>query len=279
MSRCSWLVVGALVTNAFNASCGGPPAPIAASLPPETRTQSFGAFSLAAGAAAQRALLGQEVPAHFLCGGSDLSATSAADRTKFRELGPTPSVVMAGFRVSLSSKARASGVPAEEPRDVPGASPLVFVHGRTFTGPDEKTSWVELAGYLATMEGPHENRRAVSALAPPIAAGLDAVLVALGQPACEVPVLSGATLDALPYAVSADEKQTILSEMATVTRGLPRVCRAVQFSASSWEAHFHHADLVFRGNGRLARVRARASIVQDRLCLGPAEIMKIAASE
>lgn len=234
---------------------------------------------MSAGGAVQRALLGQPVPAHFLCGGNDLGTTSEADRTKFRELGPMPSVVMAGFRVSLSSKARASGVPADEPRDVPGPAPLAFVHGRTFTGPDEKTTWVELSGYLATMEGPHQNRRPVADFAAPIRMGLDTALGALAQPACSVPVLSSATLDALPYPVSADERQTILSEMATVTRGLPRVCRAVQFSAGNWEAHFHHADLVFRGNGRLARVRTRASIVQDRLCLGPAEIMKIAASE
>lgn len=273
--RISGLAVVALAP-VVGIACGDPPPPKSAPLPPAEAQADFGTYSRSLARTLNDALAGRPVPPHALCPGDgkdDVRATAAADRQKFAALGPQPALVMVSVKASLSADGRA-GLAAEEFNDVQTQTPHAFVHARSLSNPSGPTSWAEVGGYVAGMEAPQENRAKLDALAGPLKGELVTLLEGL-RGGCTAKLLDGEQLDALPYAMGKDERETILSEMKTVARGLPRACKAARATDGPWEVHFHHVEGIFRGAGSLAKVRARLRVYGEAPCVGPVEVTRV----
>ncbi len=256
-------------------ACGGPPPAAHAPPVPDEAKAGFGPYTVSAGRAVAAALMGSAVPAHFTCGGAaDLRATAAEEKAKLAPLGAMVDIVTVGFKVSLSARGR-EGLAPEEAQDVATGKLTAFVHARSLVGPNGKLTWVDANGYLAGMEVPAENRAEIARLVRPVATGLEETLGGLASEACVLHLMTAEDLDALPYPLQKDERDVLLSQMKTMARQLPRACRAARSGRPPWEVHFHHLDVVLRGNGMLARARARARIEGDGICLSPAEVLQV----
>jgi len=276
MKRTILALVAAALAPVVCVACGDPPPPKSAPLPPAEAQADFGTYSRSLARTLQDALAGRPAPAHVLCPGDgkdDVRATPAADRQKFAALGPEPALVMVSVKASLSADGRA-GLAAEDFNDVPTQTPHAFVHVRSLSSPNGQTSWAEVGGYVAGMETPQENRVKLDALAGPLKGELGALLEGL-RGGCSAKLLDGEQLDALPYAMGKDERETILAEMKTVARGLPRACKAARAAGGPWEVHFHHVEAIFRGAGSLAKVRARLRVHGEAPCVGPVEVTRV----
>lgn len=246
---------------AVAAACGPPSVP-AATPPPPAAVASMGKYSVALARSVQEILAGAAPPPWLTCADAraDIRATLPSEREKFAILGPAPQLVMSGLKVSLSAGGK----------DSAGA----FVDGRTLTGPNEKVRWVELTGQTGSMRMPFDNRLKVSDLAAPLGPDLQAFVSSLAS-SCQAPLLEEADLDALPYEVSKDERDAIMVGMRRVKDNLRGSCAAAAAGQGPWEVHFHHADLVYRGAGHMARVRTRLHIEGTSVCAGPIEIEQI----
>jgi hypothetical protein len=223
----------------------------------------MGAYSVEAGRAMLRVIAGMEPPQFVLCADAhaDIRATKAYEKGKLLSLGASPELVMVGLKVTLSSIT--DGAPS-------------FIDARSLTGPNGQLAWIELSGQQKVVRAPLENRVGLDKLAAPLGADLSAFVAGLGGP-CNARLLSESDLDALPYEVGKDERDTIMIGMRRVKEAMPNACRAAADPSSGWEVHFHHADAVFRGNGQLARVRARMHIEGNAPCLGPIEVEQVTA--
>ncbi|MBL8610732.1 MAG: hypothetical protein JNL38_25555 [Myxococcales bacterium] len=271
------VALGALAAVGALAACGDPPPPKTAPLPTEEARADYGAYSHSLARVIEGALAGKAPPPHALCPGDgkdDVRATAASERQKFAALGPQPALVMVSVKVSLSAHGRA-GLAPEDFNDVATATPHAFVHARSLVGPNGHTSWAEVTGYVAGMEAPQENRAKLTDLAAPLQSELSALTTGLRADGCTAKLLTGEELDALPYAMGKDERETILTEMKTVARGLPRACKAARSAEPPWEVHFHHVEAIFRGAGSLAKVRARLRVFGESPCLGPIDVTKV----
>jgi hypothetical protein len=172
---------------------------------------------------------------------------------------------MVGLKVTLSSVAKGEN------------ADIAFIDGRTLTPPNGKVAWVELKGDATKLRMPLDDRAPLDKIAAPL--GNDLAVFANGMAnGCIVPLLTESDLDALPYEVQKDERDTIMVGMRTVKAGLPAACRAAEQGHGTWEAHFHHADAVYRGAGKMARVRARMHIEGTAPCLGPIEVEQVISS-
>ena len=242
----------------------GPPSGPAATPPPPASVATMGKYSVSLGRSVEEILAGAAPPPWLLCADprTDVRATTASEREKFSILGPAPQLVMSGLKVSLSAGGK----------DSAGA----FVDGRTLTGPNEKVTWVELTGQSGSMRVPFDNRVKLSDLAAPLGPDLQSFVSGLAS-ACQPPLLEEADLDALPYEVSKDERDAIMVGMRRVKDNVRGSCGAAAAAQGPWEVHFHHADLVYRGAGHMARVRTRLHIEGTSVCAGPIEIEQLIA--
>lgn len=254
----------ALMTLVLAAVACGPAVEPAVTPPPPTAVASMGKYSVALGRSVQEVLSGAAPAPWLTCADArtDIRATPASEREKFAVLGPAPQLVMSGLKVSLSAAAK----------DTSG----VFVDGRTLTGPNEKVTWVELTGQSGTMRVPFDNRIKLGDLSAPLGPDLSAFVTNLGA-SCQATLLEESDLDALPYEVSKDERDAIMVGMRRVKDNLRGSCAAAGAAQGPWEVHFHHADLVYRGAGHMARVRTRLHIEGTSVCAGPIEIEQLIA--
>jgi hypothetical protein len=238
----------------------------------------MGGYSVAVGQALSDVLAGREGPAFLSCGDAraDLRATPAAEKAKFATLGPSPTLVMVGLKVSLSALAKDGTDPGLIEGARTSGPPSAFIDARSLVGPNGKVTWVELTGQLSGFRMPLDNRISVTQLVAPLGPDLAAFASGLAS-GCNVALLTESDLDALPYEVQKDERDTILVGMKRVSLGLPQACRAAAQVDKPWEVHFHHADAVFRGAGHMARVRARMHVEGNAPCLGPIEIEQVIA--
>jgi hypothetical protein len=226
----------------------------------------MGAYSVALGQALTDVLSGKEAPAFLACADpkKDLRATEMSEKQKFAALGPSPQLVMVGLKVTLSSIAQHEG------------DDVAFIDGRTLTPPNGKVAWVELRGDVTKIRMPLDDRARLDKVAAPL--GNDLATFVNGMAGgCNVPLLTETDLDALPYEVQKDERDTIMVGMRTVKAGLPIACRAAEQGHGAWEVHFHHADAVYRGAGKMARVRSRMHLEGSAPCLGPVEVEQVMA--
>ncbi len=256
-------LLGFVVMAGAGPACG-PPSEPAATPPPPAAVATMGKYSVALGRSVQEILTGAAPPQWLTCADpkTDIRSTQKSERDKFAILGPAPQLVMSGLKVSLSSGGKESS----------GA----FVDGRTLTGPNEKVTWVELTGQTGSMRVPFDNRAKLADLAAPLGPDLQAFVGGLSG-SCQASLLEEADLDALPYEVSKDERDAIMVGMRRVKDNLRGSCGAAAAGQGPWEVHFHHADLVFRGAGHMARVRTRLHIEGTSVCAGPIEIEQLIA--
>lgn len=226
----------------------------------------MGKYSVSLGRSVSDVLMGAAPPAWLTCAdpAGDIRATAASEKQKFAILGGSPTLVMSGLKVSLSA-------PAKDPQ-AGGA----FIDGRTLTGPNEKVTWVELAGQSGPLRVPFDNRVKLSELGAPLGTDLAAFVLGLSS-SCTAPLLEESDLDALPYEVQKDERDAIMVGMRRVKDNLKGSCLAAGNAAPPWEVHFHHADLVYRGAGHMARVRTRLHVEGTSVCAGPIEIEQVIA--
>jgi hypothetical protein len=226
----------------------------------------MGGYSVALGQALADVLSGKDAPAFLTCADpkKDVRATDMSEKQKFAALGPSPQLVMVGLKVTLSSVAQGEN------------ADIAFIDGRTLTPPNAKVAWVELKGDATKLRMPLDDRAPLDKIAAPL--GVDLAAFANGMAnGCNVPLLTETDLDALPYEVQKDERDTIMVGMRTVKAGLPIACRAAEQGHGAWEVHFHHADAVYRGAGKMARVRSRMHIEGSAPCLGPVEVVQVMA--
>ena len=255
-----------LIASTLAIAACGPPQERAVTPPPPAAVATMGKYSVSLGRSVSEVLMGAAPPPWLTCAdaSADIRATQASERQKFAILGPAPTLVMSGLKVSLSAAGR-------DPQ-----ATGVFVDGRTLTGPNEKVTWVELTGQTGALRVPFDNRVKLSELAAPLGPDLQAFVAGLAD-SCHASLLEEADLDALPYEVSKDERDAIMVGMRRVKDNLKGSCSAAGAAQGPWEVHFHHADLVYRGNSHMARVRTRLHIEGTSVCAGPIEIEQVIA--
>jgi hypothetical protein len=226
----------------------------------------MGAYSVALGQALADVLSGKEPPSYLACANaaSDVRATEASEKAKFASLGPSPQMVMVGLKVTLSSAGQAAG------------EDVSFLDARSLTPPNGKVTWVELTGQVTKMRMPLDDRARTEKIAAPLGPDLGSFANGLAN-GCSATLLTESDLDLLPYEVQKDERDTIMLGMKRVQAGLPVACRAAELGRGGWDVHFHHADAVFRGAGKMARVRSRMHIEGNGPCLGPVEVEQVIA--
>jgi len=251
-----------MIASITGAACG-PPSEPAVTAPPPAAVASMGKYSVALGRSVQEVLAGAAPPPWLTCVDpkTDIRATQQSERDKFALLGPAPQLVMSGLKVTLSATSETSGA---------------FLDGRTLTGPNEKVTWVELTGQSGSMRMPLDNRIKLADLASPLGPDLSTFVSGLSS-SCQAPLLDDSDLDGLPYEVSKDERDAIMAGMRRVKDNLKGSCAAAASGQGAWEVHFHHADLVYRGNSHMARVRTRLRIEGTTVCAGPVEIEQLIA--
>ncbi len=274
---------GAVVALAAISSCGPSRPPFA----PEhaaaawTNADGFGPPMVAAARAMFDALQGRPYDEGWNCAdpASDIRATKGDDKGKIVALGTHADVVLAAMRMTLDAPARSGVDPATAPDYAGTGSAHVFVQARAMIGPDGHVSWSEASSYLSALEEPNKDHAALGDLAAPLRSGLASFVGGLASDACTAPIMTADDLARLPYPLDRDERDVILSKLSLVANALPRTCKVAAEGGAPWGVHFSHVEAIYRSGDTLATVRAKLSIENAAVCLGPVEVVAVTSTQ
>jgi hypothetical protein len=243
----------------------------------DPRTDNFGTTAISA---AQAMLDAATKPSHdprwdCVDPATDLRGTPDDVKTRLAALGAlSRKADLMMVAVVMTFDSPAGSFDPNDVVDVRNATtpPRVFFHANALVGPDAMVSWTQAHAYLAALEEPNDDRASVGDLVDPLKGDLKRLIDGAASEACNVPIANENDLDALPYELDRDTRQTFLAGFDSERRKLPKTCKAVGQGAGPWEVHFSHVEAGFRAGSFVAKLRSQMRITGGTPCLGPVEV-------